>query len=105
MERTFETPNQILAAIGKAVNIATQKYFKNGIELEKGAVLNERRIEKHRELYELICHMWSIYPDCMLDIIKRSDSHFNLYFYQRIFLRIIMRHGRVCVIAPRALIY
>ena len=37
-----------------------------------------------------------------MDLIKRTDSRFNLFFYQRLFLRLIMRHGRIAVIAPRA---
>lgn len=98
----IETPNIILAAAGKGIQTTVKRFFKNGIELEKGAILTEQRIEKHRELYEKICWYWSTYPDCFLDGIKRSDSQFNLFFYQRIFLRVIMRHGRICVIAPRA---
>lgn len=95
-------PNQILNTVHYVVNIATKKYFKNGVELEKGAIITERRIEKHRKLYEKYCEFWSIYPDLFLDLIKKEDSHFNLFFYQRMFLRLTMRYGRLCVIAPRA---
>ena len=98
----IELPKSILAAAGTGIQTVVKKFFKNGIELEKGAVLTEQRIDKHRELYEQICQFWSVYPDCFLDGISREDSHFKLFFYQRIFLRVIMRHGRICVIAPRA---
>lgn len=100
----IELPKSILAAAGTGIQTVVKKFFKNGIELEKGAVLTEQRIDKHRELYEQVCQFWSVYPDVYLDSILPSTSHFSLYFYQRIFLRVIMRHGRICVIAPRALI-
>lgn len=98
----IEKPESILQIAMAAVTTTKQKYYKNGIELEKGAVITTKRIEEHRKLYEKICWFWSQYPDLFLDLIKPSSSHFNLFFYQRLFLRVIVRHGRVCVIAPRA---
>lgn len=95
-------PNQILNTVHYVVNIATKKYFKNGIELEKGAIITERRIERHRKLYEKYCEFWSIYPDLFIDIITPSTSKFKLKFFQRIFLRTCLRHGRIVTIASRA---
>lgn len=102
MEHTFETPNQIRQAIGQVFKIASQKFYKNGVELEKGAIITEKRIEKHRKLYEKICNYWSVYPDQYIALITPTNSKFKLKFFQVLFLRACLRHGRVLTIAPRA---
>ena len=56
-------PSQILAVTHIVVKNTTQKFYKNGIELEKGAIITERRIDRNRGLYEKICNLWSVYPD------------------------------------------
>lgn len=98
----IKMPNQILMATSIVVKKTVSTFKRNGIEVEKGAVITESRISKYRNLYEKYCELWSIYPDLFLDLIKRTDSRFNLFFYQRLFLRATMRYGRLCVIAPRA---
>lgn len=103
MDVNILTPEQILnTRHGIENNNIEKKYYKRGIELEKGAIMTENRIEKNRELYEKYYNFFSVYPDLFLDCVKRDDSHFNLFFYQRLFLRMAMRYGRLCVIAPRA---
>lgn len=101
-EQNIKTPSQIMAAaaIGVQKSISTFKMF--GVEIEKGAVITGRRIEQNRVLYTKYCELWSIYPDLFVDVITPTSSHFKLLFYQRLFLRAIMRHGRCGVIAPRA---
>jgi len=42
------------------------------------------------------------YPDLFVDFIKGPDSTFNFLFYQRIFLRIVMRHRYTYATFPRA---
>ena len=42
------------------------------------------------------------YPDIFVDDIKGPDCTFKFYFYQRIFLRIAMRHRKVYAVFPRA---
>ena len=42
------------------------------------------------------------YPDLFVDFVKGPDSNFKFYFYQRIFLRIVMRHRKVYATFPRA---
>ena len=57
------------------------KYFRDNIELEKGVILSEERIKNHRVIYEKYSQFFSAYPDLYLDIIKPSDSNFELFFY------------------------
>lgn len=95
-------PNKMLEITHFVVKNAAQKFYKNGVELEKGAIITERRIERNRGLYEKICNLWSVYPDLFIDLNTPSTSHFKLFFYQRYFLRLCMRYGRLVVIAPRA---
>ena len=78
------------------------KYYRDGIELEKGVVLTKERIERNRALYEKLCNLFSAYPDLYIDLITPAGSNLSLFFYQRIFLRAIMRYRRVYIIAPRA---
>ena len=40
-------PKQILAVTHIIVKNTTQKFYKNGIELEKGAIITERRIDRN----------------------------------------------------------
>lgn len=101
-ETNIMLPNQILSVTHLVVKSAAQKFYKNGIELEKGAIITERRIDRNRGLYEKICNFWSVYPDLFIDLITPSTSHFKLFFYQRLFLRLTMRYARLFVIAPRA---
>ena len=53
------------------------------------------------KLRELIAYFRE-YPDIFVDFIKGKDSTFNFLFYQRIFLRIVMRHRYVFATFPRA---
>lgn len=81
-------------------NGATQ-YFRDGILLEKGVALTSDRIEHNRATYEQVCRFFTAYPDLYIDLITPSESNLSLFFYQRIFLRAIMRYRTVATIAPR----
>lgn len=78
------------------------KVFRDGVELEKGVVLSQERIENNRQLYEKLCQFFSAYPDLYIDLITPADSEMTLFFYQRIFLRSLMRYKQIAIIAPRA---
>ena len=41
------------------------------------------------------------YPDYFIDDIKGPDSEFKFYTYQRVILRIMMRHRYTYVVLPR----
>ena len=78
----IKTPQEILDT--KHLSRAERKkYFKDGIEIEKGAIITEKRIERYRELYEQYCHYWSVYPDKFVDTITPTNSKFSLKFFQR----------------------
>lgn len=79
-----------------------QKAMRDGIELEKGVVITKEYIDRHQEEINQLLDIFIAYPDLYLDIIKPADSNFELFFYQRIVLRAIMRYKEVYVVACRA---
>lgn len=76
--------------------------YRDGIEIDKGVVLNEEYIDSHFESMSTLFSEWSAYPDIYLDLIKPEDEKINLFFYQRITLRAVMRFKDVYITAPRA---
>ena len=79
-----------------------QRGEREGIEIEKGAILTPAYLIEHEELFRKYCDFFTAYPDIFLDLIKPSDSTFTLFFYQRIVLRALMRFREVYVVACRA---
>lgn len=79
-----------------------QRGTREGIEIEKGAILTEQYLIEHEELFREYANFFTAYPDIFLDIIKPEGSNFTLFFYQRIVLRAIMRFREVYVTACRA---
>ena len=45
---------------------------------------------------------WREYPDMFIDMLLPKDSKFNLFFYQRVFLRAAIRHKYCYATFPRA---
>lgn len=79
-----------------------QKIVRNGVEIEKGVTLTVPYLEQNRKLFETDMDLFTAYPDIFLDVIKPTDSSFELFFYQRITLRALMRYKDIFVTAPRA---
>ena len=79
-----------------------QRGSREGIEIEKGVVLNEDYLIKHKEQIGDMMSIFTAYPDVFLDFISPEGSNFNLFFYQRITLRALMRYKDIFVTAPRA---
>ena len=90
-------------AVTKRAATSFNKMVKNGVVVHKGSVLIKRRINKNLPLYEIYGTYFSAYPDLFLDLIKPESSHFELFFYQRLFLRACLRYKYVYTTAPRAL--
>ena len=79
-----------------------EKIYREGIELEKGVAINENWLRKNEELlYDCWC-LFAAYPDIYLDMIKPTNSNFDLFPYQRIFLRACMRYTTLYITAARA---
>ena len=64
--------------------------------------LSEERINGIKPAMRQYIAFWREYPDLFVDFIKGPDSKFKFYFYQRIFIRIVMRHRYVYATFPRA---
>lgn len=79
-----------------------QRGARDGIEIEKGVVLNEDYLKEHFNEIGDMFSIFTAYPDIYLDLIKPQDSNFELFFYQRITLRAVMRYKDIFITAPRA---
>ena len=77
---------------------ATGSQRKEEIEITEEVLL--KNIDRYRELIAY----WRIYPDRLIDYYcsLNPNNTFHLFFYQRMFLRIIMRHRYVYATFVRA---
>lgn len=64
--------------------------------------LSEERIKAIIPAARQYISFWREYPDLFVDFMKGPDNTFNLFFYQRIFMRAAMRHKYVYAVFPRA---
>lgn len=64
--------------------------------------LSEERLKAQLPHLRNLISFYREYPDLLIDYIKGENSTFNFYFYQRIFLRVVMRHRYVYATFPRA---
>lgn len=77
-------------------------YFREGVELEKGAILTKERVAKNWDTYTKYMNYFSAYPDKFIELITPEGSEFKLFFYQKIFLRACLRYRYHYCTAPRA---
>ena len=63
--------------------------------------VSEERLMSNLEGLKNIISYFREYPDVFVDFIKGENSTFKFLFYQRIFLRIVMRHRYVYATFPR----
>lgn len=64
--------------------------------------LSEERLLSQLDNLRYMISFFRKYPDLLIDYMKGPDSTFQFYFYQRVFLRIVMRHRYVYATFPRA---
>lgn len=83
-------------------NIVDTEETREGIKIDKGAILTEDRIDKNYDLYTWYITFFTAYPDLFIDMITPKESNFKLFPYQRIFLRACMRYRYHYCTAPRA---
>lgn len=81
-------------ALADLLALSEQRNNKQGI--------SEERIAAQMDHMRHLIAFWREYPDLFIDFIKGPNCNFHFYFYQRIFLRIVMRHRYVYATFPRA---
>ena len=81
-------------ALAELLELSAQRNFKQG--------LSEERLSAQIDNIRTLIAFWREYPDLFIDFIKGPDSTFHFYFYQRIFIRVVMRHRYVYSTFPRA---
>ena len=71
--------------------------------------ISEERIEAIKPIVRQYIAFWREYPDLFVDFMcrgteeeDRTDDTFHFYYYQRVFLRAVMRHQYVYCVFPRA---
>ena len=64
--------------------------------------LSEERVRAQMKHLRHAISFYREYPDLFIDFVKGPDSTFKLYFYQRVFLRAVMRHKFAYATFPRA---
>lgn len=90
--------NLIKTDISEALQ-SVEIILREGIPLSKGVILTQKYLESEEDLLKQYMDFFIQYPDCFLDMIKPADSNFNLFFYQRIVLRAVMKYKEVYITA------
>lgn len=71
--------------------------------LIKKVGISEERIRENLPIIRQYISFWREYPDMFVDFLcGNNPENFNLYFYQRVFLRAVMRHRYAYATFPRA---
>jgi len=73
--------------------------IRDGTPLSKGVTLTQPYLESIEDLLKKYINYFIQYPDMFLDLIKPQDTYFNLFFYQRIVLRALMKYKEVYISA------
>lgn len=74
-----------------------QRYidFMETEEQDNTGFITKQSIDANREGWERMWNYWLTYPDYFVDMITPKDSHFHLFFFQRIILRAMSRGSNV----------
>lgn len=64
--------------------------------------LSEERLKAQLNPLRNLISFYREYPDLLVDYLAGPNSNFRLYFYQRVFIRVVMRHRYVYATFPRA---
>jgi len=75
------------------------------LDIEKGSEkigMSEERVQENLDEIRKHASFWREYPDKFIDFLLPKKSTFNLFFYQRIFLRAAIRHKYTFATFPRA---
>lgn len=79
------------------------EYSKNPQSKENRKTNEDQKegFDKVREKWTMLCSYFRRYPDHFLDFIQPDDAKIKLYWYQRVYLRIIFRYRKVFLTATR----
>ena len=72
------------------------------LKTKKDRVISKEIVEKNIDKLIPYLSFFRAYPDMFIDMISDEDCSFSFFFYQRIFLRIVMRYKYVYVTFNRA---
>lgn len=61
--------------------------FRENDEQDNTGFLTRKDVDKNREGWERMWNYWLCYPDYFVDLITPKESHFHLFFFQRIIMR------------------
>jgi len=77
--------------------------FANPQSIESNNInnLQIKGFEASKEKWRELCSYFRFFPDKFLDFISSPDSKIQLYYYQRVYLRIMMRYRKVFLTATR----
>lgn len=66
--------------------------------------ITEERLRENLDFYRKAVAYWRLYPDRLIDFYcaQNPDNTFHMFFYQRLFLRVIFRHKYVYATFVRA---
>ena len=65
--------------------------FMSEEEQESIGFLNKKRVNKNLEKAGNMLNLFMVYPDRFIDLITPKDSHFHLFFFQRVMIRCMAR--------------
>ena len=65
--------------------------FIDSDEQESTGFLNKKRVQENFEAVGNMLNQFIVYPDLFIDLITPRDSHFHLFFFQRIMIRCMER--------------
>lgn len=76
--------------------------MRDGTPIEKGIIMTPDRMELNEKPLQDRFQYYTAYPDLFVDeVLKPTDSDFNLLFTQRVFLRSMMRKSHIHITAAR----
>ena len=78
--------------------------FTKNPQLSETRKVNENQKDgfgKVKDKWRELCSYFRYYPDKFLDFIQPDDAKIKLYFYQRVYLRIIFRFRKIFLTATR----
>lgn len=86
--------------------MAISQFLSHQEVVKQDTGVDEERLEPIMDKLRLYISYWREYPDMFVDFMQTGGdvtkhTTFNLFFYQRVFLRVAMRYKYVYCVFPR----